>query len=356
MEEMDPLINKLESVGSWEETRKVSGKDLTMCEAVGIQGSPIEGGQAVAVFAERVPSWLPVVDGWGSEDISLYCEKELEIFRKALRFKGGLTKHQTVVGMKSCKWWEERQKVVVIQGSSGFVKKIVKGLTSIGVTGEDKIIVATNKRNRTLPISFKFLRIDHSLIGGVTNTISHIGVSSGFSLKEEAGQQVNPIHRRLTGLVNVTQKASSCPPHNSSPAIESGQLVSLNDLANATFKVPCIFNIPNSLGYRKLTSQEILTAMDFPKGACDHSSSETFMSSMSGKDLATLVPLKVLQHVSTILATEEVLTLDESPIEEKVQLAPTVPNMNLIYQEISQAKAAKNDDATANTKIWCCSV
>ena len=76
------------------------------------------------------------------------------------------------------------------------------------------------------------------------------------------------------------------------------------------------------------------------------------MSSVSGKDLSTLVPLKVLQHVNTLLATEEVLPLDDSPIEEKVQLAPTVPNMNLIYQEISQAKAAKNDDATANTKMW----
>ena len=33
-------------------------------------------------------------------------------------------------------------------------------------------------------------------------------------------------------------------------------------------------------------------------------------------------------------------------------MAPTVPDINLIYQEISQAKAAKNDDATANTKMW----
>ena len=29
-----------------------------------------------------------------------------------------------------------------------------------------------------------------------------------------------------------------------------------------------------------------------------------------------------------------------------------MPYMDLIYQEISQANAAKNDDATANTRMW----
>ena len=61
-EELDPLVNKMESEGRREETRKVSGEGMAMCESAGIQSIPISHGHAVAVFSERVPSWLPVVD------------------------------------------------------------------------------------------------------------------------------------------------------------------------------------------------------------------------------------------------------------------------------------------------------
>ena len=129
--------------------------------------------------------------------------------------------------------------------------------------------------------------------------------------------------------------------------------MTINDLTSATFHLPCIFN-QDGLGYRRLTSQEVLTSMDFPKGVCDHSHSESMLAAFPSKDLANIVPLKALQHVTKLLAAEEHQLPQESKTSTKecIQLAPTMPNMNLIYQEISQAKATKNDNATANTQMW----
>ena len=267
--------------------------------------------------------------------------------------KGKLIKFRTVVGMMAGDWWKEEQKVVFIQGSHEFITKIVGGLSSIGVTESDKLIVATNKRIRSLPISLKFLRINHSLIGGVTNTLSRIGISDGFVLENEKASQKNSIHRRLSGMVKVIQRASLCPPHKSGPVIASDQLMSLNDLVDATFCLPCIFN-HDGKGYRKLISQEVLTAIDFPKGVCDSQTSDKILESLSQKEITNVVPMKVLQHVTSLLAPNksDLPKGLESSTRKRIQLAPTVPNINLIYQEISQAKAAKNDDATANTKMW----
>ena len=213
--------------------------------------------------------------------------------------KGKLIKFRTVVGMMAGDWWKEEQKVVFIQGSHEFITKIVGGLSSIGVTESDKLIVATNKRIRALPISLKFLRINHSLIGGVTNTLSRIGISDGFALENEEASQRICIHRRLSGMVKVIQRASLCPPHKSGPVIASDQLMSLNDLVCATFYLPCIFN-HDGMGYRKLTSQEVLTAIDFPKGVCDSPTSEAILESMSHKEITNVVPMKVLQHVTSL--------------------------------------------------------
>ena len=127
----DDLVN-------WkEEVAKTSGNIKEMTTEDGIRRSPILKGQSVLIIAEFIPTWLPIVDSWGAGLVSLFCEKELIEFRHGLKLKTPVKIHRSLAGTKSGKWWKERQKIVLVQGSADFVLGSLYALESIK---EDQVI------------------------------------------------------------------------------------------------------------------------------------------------------------------------------------------------------------------------
>jgi hypothetical protein len=322
----------------------------------GIRGSPIFKGQSVMVIAEFVPSWLAIVDSWGAAQVSLYCEGELEGFRESLELITPVRVHRSLAGAKIGMWWKEEKRIVMVQGSSDFVSKILHALVSIGITKQDQVIVAANKKIRKSPLSLQFKRIFHGNIGGVTSTTSFLGFSENFPLAHHHPSNVTTEHliqRRLQGLLNVTTHASEHTKPKQQKVCEATKLVSLDELIEARFLVTCLYNVSGT-GYRALSIKEILTAMDFPKAVVDASANWLSLQDRSNMmKLVDLVPLKVLQGASAMLEVKRELPQSTgSRVPSKLSLAATVPKMDLIYQDISQAKAAKNDDALADVQVW----
>ena len=354
---LDPPSIKDELVKRKEGVTEAPGDSEGIAVVDGIRGSPIFKGQSVVVIAEYVPSWLAIVDSWGAAQVSLYCEGELEGFRESLELETPVRVHRSLAGAKTGMWWKEEKRIVMVQGTSGFVSKILHALVSIGITKQDQVIVAANKKIRKSPISLHFKRIFHGNIGGVTSTTSFIGFSENFPLAHQHPSSVTTSHliqRRLQGLLNVTTHASEHPKSLQQKVCEATKLVTLDDLIESSFLVTCLFNASGT-GYRALSIKEILTAMDFPKSVVD--SSPTWLSLQDKSKvmkLVDMVPLKVLQGASAMLEIRRELPQEavDTLVPTKMSLAATVPNMELIYEGISQAKAAKNDDALADVQVW----
>jgi hypothetical protein len=321
----------------------------------GIRGSPIFKGQSVMVIAEFVPSWLAIVDSWGASQISLFCEGELEGFRENLDLKTPVRIHRILAGSKTGRWWKEEKRIVMVQGSASFVTKILHALVSIGITKQDQIIVAANKKIRKSPISLHFKRIFHGNIGGVTSSTSFLGFSENFPLAHQHPSNATSsflIKRRLQGLLNVTSHAAEHPKCLHQLVCDATKLVSLVDLVEARFLVTCLYNSAGT-GYRALSIKEILSAMDFPKAVVEASPKWLDLQDrVKMMKLTDLVPLKVLQGASSMLEVKHELPQVVSNEPSRLSLAATVPKMDLIYKDISQAKAAKNDDALADVQVW----
>ena len=143
----------------------------------GFRSSPDTAPTHVVLLAEAIPSWLPVADGWGSERIFLYCEREEPWYRKLLDVSTPLSFFPTVAGIAKADWTRQANRVIIVQGSALFCRKMVGGLADIGITEESKIMVTSNEKCRNLKLSFKFLRLSHSKLGGATNTITSVGFS-----------------------------------------------------------------------------------------------------------------------------------------------------------------------------------
>jgi hypothetical protein len=93
--------------------------------------------------------------------------------------------------------------------------------------------------------------------------------------------------------------------------------------------------------------------MDFPKAVVDSSPAWLSLQDRSKMmKLVDMVPLKVLQGASAMLEVKRELPQAAALVPSKLSLAATVPKMDLIYEGISQAKAAKNDDALADVQVW----
>ena len=148
----------------------------------GLRLSPEVAPKFVVLLAEAIPSWLPVINGWGADRLFMYCKCEEAWYRSNLELKTPLDVYPTVAGLAKGDWLQQPNKVVIVQGSASFCKKMVDGLASIGITEQTKLIVTSNEKCRKLKLSFKFLRLSHSKLGGATDTITSIGFTKACNI------------------------------------------------------------------------------------------------------------------------------------------------------------------------------
>ena len=137
------------------------------------------------ILAECVPTWLAVADGWGVELIEIFMDQPQKgkWFVEGLGVKNKILILPTIVGVRGGVWRTSSDSVLLVQGSAKFVQRMVTGLSAIGVTSNShKIIIASSQKIRNLDLSFKFQRLAHDRLGGVTNDVGYIGLSLAVSL------------------------------------------------------------------------------------------------------------------------------------------------------------------------------
>jgi hypothetical protein len=145
-----------------------------------------------------------VADTWDCENISLYCDKEQEWFRKSLKLQTSVKRYRVLAAMRDGSWMREEKKLVLIQGSSGFWKKIITGLSEWGITEEDRLAVVVTNQFRNPPIKFKFKKFSHSDLDGVSTSKFSIGMSTGWGVdKIEAPSQ--EVARKLYRVASVIE-------------------------------------------------------------------------------------------------------------------------------------------------------
>ena len=328
----------------------------------GFRLSPEVAPTHVILLAESIPSWLPVVDGWGSEHIFLHCEREKFWYRSNLDLATPLSLFVTVAGIAKAEWINQPNKVVIIQGSAPFCRKIVCGLASIGITEETKIIVTSNEKCRNLKLSFKFLRLSHSNLGGATNTITSIGFSKACEVAENpsfskgipatvmdhicpmgTGHTVDPSHDFVSDTEGNTKLLDVAAIHP------------IRAIASESFVTPSLFSHTNWVT-RILSNSEILSILDSPVQITKRLKKEDLDIHMSEivDTLEHVAPVKVLQEATRILFNWDppVERAHTIPVYDVNRLGMELEGLEDIYYEINQSQVAKNDDAAANTDLW----
>jgi hypothetical protein len=106
-------------------------------------------------------------------------------------------------------------------------------LDSINVTPTDhKIIISSTKRISKV-VDFKFKRLSHQKLGGVTNCEGFIGFSKRVSLRNETAPH-NEILRSMLGSLKVTNHGEACDSPYSGRPLPEGE-TQLNIIHRRTF-------------------------------------------------------------------------------------------------------------------------
>ena len=328
----------------------------------GISKAPEVSPACVVLLAEGIPSWLSVIDGWGAEKLFLHCEKEERWYRHNLEIKTPLNLCPTVAGIARADWIEEENKVVLIQGSAAFCKKMVEGLTSLGLNDETKIIVTSNEKCRNLKLSFKFLRFSHSRLGGATDTVTSIGFTKACEIDKEISFSkgipstvMDHICPMEIGEEFDPLKTNTVSDEKAINSLEGNAIYPIKAIVTGSFVAPYLFSHSKWVT-RNLSNAEILSIMDSPVQLSKRVNKEKLdihLSEVSEK-MELVVPLKILLEATRIFFNwrPPVDRPHELPIYDVNRLGLKLLGLDHIYQEIDQALVAKNDNAASNAQLW----
>ena len=331
----------------------------------GFRQSPDIAPEHVVILAEGIPSWLAAVDAWGADHISMYCEKEERWYRDKLDVMTPMTTFPTVAGISLADWTKSSNRYVLVQGSAQFCKKMIVGLQSIGLSDTDKIVITSNESCTDLSLSFKFLRLAHAKLGGATDTVTSVGFSKGCELSSKPvlakgipstiKDHVSPLGQ---GRVAADPNSISFEPDPKGNILSSTTTPSLKQVSTCSFVVPSLFSKSNWTE-RNLSNSEMLSIVDTPvqiTKAVDALSPKAFCLRTGRKNSAfqQVVPLKSLQEVTRLLFRFDSPKpkLHTIPIYDVMRLGPEIEGLSDIYEEINQARVAKNDDAVADSTMW----
>ena len=313
----------------------------------GLRLSPEVAPKCAVLLSEAIPSWLPVIDGWGTDRLFMYCESEERWYRNNLELKTPLSMCLTVAGLAKGMWIKEVNKVVLVQGSSAFCKKMVNGLSSIGITQQTKLIVTSNEKCRNLKLSFKFLRLSHSKLGGATNTITSIGFTKACNISNETtfvsgipATVLDHICPMTTGTIYDPLIDHTTTRGDVTKFLNGKAIYPIRAIATGTFIVPAIFSNTNWVS-RKLSNAEILSIMDFPVQLNKRVNENDLDIQLSEiiDILELVIPVKTLQEATRLLFDWDVPIErpHEIPLYDINRLGFKIDGLDQIYEEINQS-------------------
>ena len=251
------------------------------------------------------------------------------------------------MGMKEKSWRREDQPIVLIQGSLTFGKSILEGLKAWGLSINDRIAMVVTNRVRNLPLRLKIRKFIHTDFGGVSTSTISLGLSEGWKLNENfQGTIVPNIVRRITRLANVTELGKPFTPTSQNQIDELHDYKpTLQQLVDRKFTLPNVI-CGSKWVQRKLTVNEIATAMDFPVGVVK-GLTKRFKSKeeLRLKLWAQVPPTKPIQWLGAILNEHFIrknLSKEVGIVERETTNGPSISYSDEeIYNKIQQTKAVK---------------
>ena len=316
--------------------------------------------KTIGIFAERIPSWLAVVDNWNCEAIMYFCEKEELWFREALELRTEVRRVGTLAGMRNGRWFKEERRLVLVQGTSEFCRKVLLGLKEWGICDKDMVGVVLPNQLRNLPLAMNFIKLPHSHLGGVTTTPLSIGLSKTWK-DIEVKKPTAELKRKIEDIASVTEGGleRNKPDADEIPSQEP----KTSELCSKSFVLRSVFK-KSGWVTRLLTPVEIAIALDFPVGCVSRLKDHPEFQK-NHVEWTKVPPVKAIQwagHLVTgssrkIKVNGKSVLEEESPENEKIQISSQrKKGLNYsdqeIYSRIEQTKAVKNDDALTDFDIW----
>ena len=292
----------------------------------------------------------------------MHCEREELWFRDNLKLTTPITTFPTVAGLARAEWRVQVNKVIIVQGSASFCRKMVEGLSKLGINEETKIIVTSNEKCRKLKLCFRFLRLSHSKLGGATDTITSIGYTKACCVSKDPtfmqgipSTVMDHICPMKTGHDFDPLLSNNATGDGTTQFLDVSVIHPIRAIAVGSFLTLSVFSQTNWVT-RNLSNAEILSVMDSPVQITKQVNKEDLDIHLSEKveTLEHMIPIKVLQEATRLLFDWEVPVERPhiTPVYDVNHLGLTLEGLENIYDEIDQAQVAKNDNAIPDTTLW----
>ena len=201
----------------------------------------------------------------------------------------------------------------------------------------------------------------HDRLGGVTNDVGYIGRSLAVSLHKNK-PTVSKVRRTLKGIMSVTETGLAIddphlPESSKNERLKSpSEYHSSLDLFIDEFEAPSVFSTSGWV-QRDLTGDEFLTALDIPSSTITWAKKTGVYKRGDHGGLLGSSPIKNLQQIGDMLygsrRTENLSAPTNTPTGEPPYILHSqIAGLEEIYNEINQAKVAKNDEAEVDPTIW----
>ena len=332
----------------------------------GVLGSQQLVGPCVVMVAERVASFLLLLDGRLPADSHIFIDKEASWLRNSMDLKPVGTQYISLEALLDGSWRNRKGEEVtfLIQGSHTFCAKAIVAFSGVGALSASRWIVASGGNLPAKAASLfdlAFTTVHHHLVGGVTSTKVVLACSKHLLGGKKLVVPPSSIRRSLLKQLKGDVYGAKCPspPTVPVPCSESPYDPRLPVHPSALldkFFVPTVYRNDGWV-VRKLTVGEIGAALDLPVETTPSLVTAAKFNSSLLRDVVQLPPVKVIQVAVDILmgASQGSKSVDPKLLGHsapRLALSSFEPRIRAKAAEARDAKATKADDAATNVAVW----
>ena len=366
VEETEP-----EAVGKVVVEEEISAGDYVLAQQEmvveeGILGAQRLVGSCVVVVAERLASFLLLLDGRLPADSHIFIDKEASWLRNSMDLKPVGIQYTSFEAILDGSWMDRKSEDItfLIQGSNTFCAKVIFAFSSVGAMPTSRWILASGGNLPAKAASVFDLALTpvrHHLVGGVTSAKVIVGCSKhllgGKKLAIPPSSIRRSLLKQLKGDVYGSRSPSppTVPVHCSEAPYDPRLPVHPSSLLDKFF-VPTVYR-NNGWVVRKLTVGEIGAAIDLPVETTPSLVTAAKLNSFLLRDVVQLPPVKVVQVAVDLLMGA---SQGSKPVDPKLlghstpllALSSFEPSIRAKAAEARNAKATKADDAATNVAVW----
>ncbi len=226
-EEEGELIAVVEEVVG--DLGSVSGQDMVVEHgSIGPKERRMVG-KCVVVIAERLASWLLLLDGRLPADLHFFISKEASWLRNSTGLRPIGCQYMSIDEL-ACGSWAAKEPsdvVFLLQGSGSFCSSAIVKLGEAGATSESRMVLVASSGNveRSAVVSFDLLctTVRHHMVGGVTSAKATIACSRHMVGSSKLLLRSSSIRRSLVKQLKGDIYGTKCAPPPAVPALRASE-------------------------------------------------------------------------------------------------------------------------------------